>query len=865
MMGEKKTLTSQGPYIEKPYLNSNKEPFGMTIKGKSKEFIAGHGHIKELMIRGKAISTKVGKIRVLDVSHGKAIVNAILEVSIDESPDKGEVELKIHNPSLDKKKGATLELRKLSGFEYVHVEQLREILKDILNNFISESQESMSRTQKEKSSFKCNVCDWETRFEPALKGHIKRMHSKDQGNKIFCPKCGFKTDSKATLNIHDRMSHPKDKRKRSKATVCSQCSKCDLTVVDEERLNIHIKADHNEGDNETTSPSSSPPRKKLEIELEEEEEVEMLDLDDVEIVIEKELNVRLLQEKRIKELEFLVEVLLEKTEKKCGCEFGDKGVQGESGMKKHFQNVHEAHLSKLNGYTKVYKTLGNGACLENAIAFHVTNDEKNGPIIKSKINNHIADNWDNFYWEKIPLPYKETVGVGEKSKVVEIKTREEMLDFLRSEEAMVVYSNNQELLAASNIFNMKINIFTYNGDDGVWSQVAPHPELSSCVEVYGDWIPDMFLYNSLDTHYDLLVKDDEFVEQKETKEPEEWKDVKVRKNRKKKVAFQDEILLLEDNQKPENDNIEEEIILFDNKNSGHKRVNPQTCAENVKNTPQIFKCTKCNLQLESRGLLDAHLNTHKELLYSCDVCDLSYKKVLELEMHKIEQHEDTVEYEWNCNECPFQGTEPRELMNHLKLKAHQPSPAIKDKNLVFSDYRRCYTCDLEFEGYVNLMNHRKFTHPSKKKCRNFPDGRCKWGKTCWYIHAEDLMEVDETFKHEEEKHICFICSIEFANKDTLKKHKKREHTANVQKCERFLENKCERSPENCWFIHEDQSTPPIFNSLPKSETNPRREQDFHEGSKNPFPPESVQKIILAVEYLTQKIQNMDQRLSDLGK
>ena len=206
-MREKNSLTSQGPYIEKPYLNSNKEPFGMTIKGKSKEFIAGHGHIKDLMIRGKTISTKAGKIRVLDVSHGKTIVNAILEVSIDESPEEGEVELKIHNPSLDKKKGATLELRKISGFDYIHVEQLREVLKDILSNFISENQESIFRIQKEKSSFKCNVCAWETKFEPSLKGYIKRMHGKNEGIKIFCSKCGFKTDSKATLKVHDRMSH----------------------------------------------------------------------------------------------------------------------------------------------------------------------------------------------------------------------------------------------------------------------------------------------------------------------------------------------------------------------------------------------------------------------------------------------------------------------------------------------------------------------------------------------------------------------------------------------------------------------------------------------------------------------------------
>ena len=311
--------------------------------------------------------------------------------------------------------------------------------------------------------------------------------------------------------------------------------------------------------------------------------------------------------------------------------------------------------------------------------------------------------------------------------------------------------------------------------------------------------------------------------------------------------------------------MEEEIILFENKNSGQMRVNPQTYAEKVKNTPQSFKCTKCNMELESQGLLGAHLKTHKEPSYSCDICDFSYNKRLELEMHKIEQHEDKPEYEWNCNECPFQGTEALELMNHLKLKAHQPSPNIKDKNLVFSDYRRCYTCDLEFEGYVNLMNHRKFAHPSNKKCRNFPDAGCKWGKTCWYVHAEELMEVDESFKQEEKKHTCYICSTEFETKDTLKKHKKKEHSSNVQRCEKFLENKCERGPIDCWFIHEVQATPPIFNSVQKSEIKPKKTQDFHEGSKNPFPPESVQKIISVVEDLAQKIQNMDKRISDLGK
>ena len=60
------------------------------------------------------------------------------------------------------------------------------------------------------------------------------------------------------------------------------------------------------------------------------------------------------------------------------------------------------------------------------------------------------------------------------------------------------------------------------------------------------------------------------------------------------------------------------------------------------------------------------------------------------------------------------------------------------------NYKKCYTCDLEFDGYINLMNHRKEIHPSTKKCRNFPGGNCIHGLGCWYAHEEQLMEVEES-------------------------------------------------------------------------------------------------------------------------
>ena len=70
-----------------------------------------------------------------------------------------------------------------------------------------------------------------------------------------------------------------------------------------------------------------------------------------------------------------------------------------------------------------------------------------------------------------------------------------------------MYTNSQELIAIANLFNINLNIFTYNGDDMMWTQVCPDPEMVSSAD-FGKWIPDLALYHSQDSHYDLLVKVD---------------------------------------------------------------------------------------------------------------------------------------------------------------------------------------------------------------------------------------------------------------------------------------------------------------------------------------------------------------------
>ena len=80
------------------------------------------------------------------------------------------------------------------------------------------------------------------------------------------------------------------------------------------------------------------------------------------------------------------------------------------------------------------------------------------------------------------------------------------------------------------------------------------------------------------------------------------------------------------------------------------------------------------------------------------------------------------------------------MIKHLSITGHQPSIDLRDHRKVMRDFKQCYTCKKVFDGYYNLMDHRKTSHPSNKKCRYFPTN-CKFGSKCWYFH-EDMMEVD---------------------------------------------------------------------------------------------------------------------------
>ena len=465
-----------------------------------------------------------------------------------------------------------------------------------------------------------------------------------------------------------------------------------------------------------------------------------------------------------------------------------------------------------------------------------------------------------------------------------------MLEFLRSDESLYVYSNHQELQATANLYNINIHIFTYGGDSDRWTEIVPDAEMVAEVDArVGKLIPDMVLYHSQDTHYDLLVKEDSRlallgllagaasinsqtektenevkIDNVETNENNfcenfEWKIVTHKKKGMRIQPNQSEKLLEEGQDNTENQvTVEEDMDIMVAKQLCLNKTNPQDLLNVVTNKPtKMYECDRWDSKLESHGLLIAHLQEHKDLQkFPCLICDQSFESKSEVEKHVTEKHDTVNTDQWNCKNCPFQAYDALELMNHLKESGHQPSVQVEKKK-VFLDYKQCYTCKSEFDGFHNLMNHRRDVHPSNKKCRNYPTS-CTWGHSCWWKHQEP-MDIDLVPDVRTWNFKCDLCDEKFIERNDFIMHKKKNHNNLIPPCEKFLKGECSRAEDRCWFNHGAKVDDVQIGSL----NSPSNEQVFHKAPQNSIPPDQATTILQTMKTLCMKVEKMEKKFQEL--
>ena len=211
----------------------------------------------------------------------------------------------------------------MSGFEYSHVESLKNFITSVLDGLIAgndieqvisskkDSKKLFSRITSNPKLFTCDVCKWQTKFGSALKAHKTRIHNQNDNNS--CDICDFK--GKSLLDIKEHVKNGrKQSNKRHKEIFTCEIPACNSNFESENKLKSHENHQHDTAnknvENKDESPTSSPPRKKQDIEDATVNDIEMIDLE-----IEANNLIKNMLETRIKQLEKEVKDLHEQKEK----------------------------------------------------------------------------------------------------------------------------------------------------------------------------------------------------------------------------------------------------------------------------------------------------------------------------------------------------------------------------------------------------------------------------------------------------------------------------------------------------------------------------------------------------------------------
>ena len=865
-------------YVIATYPNSDEKPMGLTIKGNTKEYIHAHLNLMNSIVKGKTFTVNNDKFKIAQTSKKKGVVNCTVVLNGDDD-ETGKAELKVYEPSKSKKKGATIEIRKLSDFEFSYVEKLSCMITALLDQYLDA--EEKKTCSKSEGVFCCDICKWETKSEAALKRHNKSLHvtneqSKNSAKKLKCEDCTFETTSKATLIVHTRVNHKKESvvwskvlgtvppvaKKRLASSYL--CSKCNSTFKTEGKLEEHMQTQHERsqfiGVSTANSPSSSPPRKRADLENDSTEDKEKADrnehdgavVNDREMIYIRDRLVAL--EVKHKEFEVRINNLMQQRQidKETSDKLKDKIEYLERKLNQGgFSEVKPEHIPHLKGFRFFQKAIGNGRCLENCLALKLFQNQDKAVDIKRKLNTHMADHWDPYYTNKITFPFHEKVGVGEDAEEVIIENAEEMKVFLRSDKSLKAYSNIQTLIAMANLYKINIHIFSFKEEKSNWYKVCPDPDFVFSTKVKSN-VRDMFLYHSYDDHYDLLVNeevvpkvDDESTEDKDNIENIDLvsKDIDG-EELLEEVVLSEDVVTLEEKNIEEHTSKQHEFICI-------------VCHSKFKSEEELlkhkseheFSCTVCDSKFVSKEELVNHKSMHEQVDIKCCICERNFKTKIEMKNHVTRFHKDDMN-NISCSDCVFKAKTVEDLNEHLSVNKHKVSLNRKEKS-----YERCYTCDLAVDGYLSLMDHRKEYHPSNKKCKNFANGICQFGVKCWYVHEEDMMDTDDSPVPKIVKFECYVCGSNFPLKDELKKHRKRSHPAQVKVCEKYLDGTCIRNNDFCWYKHENN-----VKNQPQTES-----QNFPNSQPQALPPECLVQMMEALEGLGSKVENFKLSIKNLVK
>ena len=278
-----------------------------------------------------------------------------------------------------------------------------------------------------------------------------------------------------------------------------------------------------------------------------------------------------------------------------------------------------------------------------------------------------------------------------------------------------------------------------------------------------------------------------------------------------------------------NENNKEEVIVIDNDDPKQNMLRCDKCDFVAKYKEVMLghnkfihlDCHVCRKHCSTVTELNSHIeHVHNIKPFDCAWCLVSFPNHTGFEVHRQEEHEETLVHK--CNQCALKFMKKEHLVKHVThehvSRTHKcdkcPSTFQKKEQLLNHAMKEhviiCIfkTCGLIVDTEVEMINHLDKEHlvnasgediesnknTQQKECRHFKKGKCVKGNQC-------------KFKHIKGNYKCEKCEYTANTTEGLTTHIKTKHEGNNEKNNSVLcrnGDKCIHKARNkCRFFHEE--------------------------------------------------------------
>ena len=553
---EEEDLNCDGYDLEIVPVKASKEnKTGITLKGKDGDYLEAHRILKNMtQTKGDQYVINGVEVGILDAPKNKPI-NIAIKPKFGLT---GKANLKIYE--MNGRGGATIFISRVSGGNFGHVETLGlKVIKYLFDGLIKGSikeediegkfkkKDVKTSTEKLAKVATCTKCDKTFQNAQGLKIHIKRKHVKDESSCNYCDKA-FKEEKNVeehikTEHIDTKSPSPKKRKQCEDVKMVEtedeeekDTSKdiLESTSWEEKRLE-HRETEIKINDIEISSMEDySQNTKEAEINRKIEEDFKEREaLNDLKVLKKQtawfEAEVKF-QELKKKALE---DQMKEEKKRKRQASVGKKKKKSkekkekslETGVENVPENVKVIDKSLDDRFVeaglkrddhRIFKVKADGACASNSVAAHCHGDSNLGPYVRRNVNDYICKNWKHFQ-QFITFPLTETAG----STNFTFENENEYLNFLKNDSRSgKLWANHEVLQVVANMYNIKIHILTTHipSNKGVisrWTHLVPDRRLESGHQNRSFMLNDMWLIHENNTHFDLIVRKDSILSQKD--------------------------------------------------------------------------------------------------------------------------------------------------------------------------------------------------------------------------------------------------------------------------------------------------------------------------------------------------------------